>query len=233
MTTTTNLQDSRAPANTTVTLPSDYLLPYASCYVYSPKGQSDPSQRSRELCNRVKAGNTQWLRTYAAIVHQEVLQGRALKEAFHDHPVLVPVPEYRVSGPNTVWIARRVARALQQAGLAEEVWTGLRRISSVERSASAWMWERPTVEKHYQSFAVVPSSKDSKERKSILLVDDVITKGRTLAAAAMRIQEAFPRANVRAFTLIRTMGFVRDVPRLLDPCQGAIHWNGRDAHRTP
>jgi predicted amidophosphoribosyltransferase len=128
------------------------------------------------------------------------------------------------------WAARRLALALQQTGLAEDVWTGLRRVSSVEKSSSAWMWERPTVQQHYQSFTVVPSSKTARK---ILLVDDVITKGRTLAAAAMRMQDAFPTAEVRAFALVRTMGFVLDVPRLLDPCQGQIQWDGEDAYRSP
>jgi predicted amidophosphoribosyltransferase len=231
MTTTPNhrIRDSRAATNI-ASLPADYLLPYAACYVYSPKGESEVSQRSRQLCARVKSGSTQWLRSYAATVHQEVVHGRRFLEFFKEHTLLIPVPEFRPSGHMSFWAARRLALALQQTGLAEEVWTGLRRISSVEKSSSAWMWQRPTVQQHYQSFAVTPSSKSA---KNILLVDDVITKGRTLAAAAIRLQEAFPNAEVRAFALVRTMGFVLDVPRLLDPCQGEIQWNGDDAYRSP
>jgi hypoxanthine phosphoribosyltransferase len=77
---------------------------------------------------------------------------------------------------------------------------------------------------------VTPSTRAA---TTILLIDDVITKGRTLAAAAIRLQEAFPKADIRAFALIRTMGFVLDIPRLLEPCQGVIHWNGEDAYRAP
>jgi hypothetical protein len=231
MTTTHNhrVRDSRAATNI-ASLPADYLLPYAACYVYSPKGESDVSQRSRQLCVRVKSGSTQWLRSYAATVHQEVVHGRRFLEFFKEDTLLVPIPEFRPSGRMSFWAARRLALALQQTGLAEEVWTGLRRISSVGKSSSAWMWERPTVQQHYQSFAVIPSLKSA---RNILLVDDVITKGRTLAAAAMRLQEAFPKAEVRAFALVRTMGFVLDVPRLLDPCQGEIRWNGEEAYRSP
>ena len=229
MTTTHSVRDSRAVTNIAC-LPADYGLPFAACYVYSPKGESEVSQRSRQLCARVKSGSTKWLRSYAATVHQEVVHGRRFLEFFSERTVLVPIPEYRPSGHTSFWAARRIALALQQTGLAEEVWTGLRRISSVERSSSAWMWQRPTVQQHYQSFAVIPWSTPAKK---IVLVDDVITKGRTLAAAAMRLQEAFPNAEVRAFALVRTMGFVLDVPRLFDPCQGEIHWNGEDAHRTP
>jgi len=224
-----HIQDSRAVANT-ANLPSDYLLPFATCYAYSPKGESEVSRRSRQLCARVKIGSTKWLRSYAATAHQEVNHGSALCEFFGKHTVLVPVPKYESKAAATPWAARRLALALQETGLASEVWTGLKRVSSVERSSSAWMWERPTVQQHYQSFAVTASSK---EIKNILLIDDVITKGRTLAAAAMRMQEGFPKADIRAFALVRTMGFVLDIPRLFEPCQGVIHWNGEDAYRAP
>jgi hypoxanthine-guanine phosphoribosyltransferase len=92
------------------------------------------------------------------------------------------------------------------------------------------MWERPTVQQHYRSFAVIPSSSIP---TAVVLIDDVITKGRTLVAAAMRLHEAFPKADIRAFALVRTMGFVLDVERLFDPCEGEIHWNGEDAYRNP
>src|SRR5262249_15340508 len=115
-------------------------------------------------------------------------------------------------------------------GLGEEVWTGLRRVRAVERSSSAWMWQRPTVQQHYRSFAVIPSPRHPSD---IVLVDDVITKGRTLIAAAMRLREAFPAATIRAFALVRTMGLIADVERLFDPCEGAIRWDGQDAYREP
>jgi hypoxanthine phosphoribosyltransferase len=67
----------------------------------------------------------------------------------------------------------------------------------------------------------------------VLLVDDVVTKGRTLLAAATRIHEAFPDAEVRAFALLRTVGFEPEVDRLLRPCVGAIRWRRGDAHRYP
>jgi hypothetical protein len=215
-------------------LPADHRLQFASCYVYSPKGASEVSERSRQLCARVKKGSTKWLRSYAATVHQEVVSGRRFLQYFGERVLLVPIPDYYGTSRNgSVWAAWRLALALQQTGLAEEVWSGLRRISPVERSSTAWMWARPTVQQHYESFAVIPSSRPAGPATKIVLIDDVITKGRTLAAAAMRLQDAFPAAQIRAFALVRTMGFVLDVPRLFDPCEGEIHWNGEEAHRTP
>jgi adenine/guanine phosphoribosyltransferase-like PRPP-binding protein len=67
----------------------------------------------------------------------------------------------------------------------------------------------------------------------VVLIDDVVTKGRTLLAAAARVQEAFPGTEIRAFALIRTMGLTHTLERLLDPCIGEIRWRRGDAVRTP
>jgi predicted amidophosphoribosyltransferase len=211
-------------------LPREYRLQFATCYAYSPKGTSEVSERSRQLCARVKNGSTKWLRSYVASIHQQATQKRQFCGFFNEHTLLVPIPNSPSSVRTSFWVARRLALSLQEAGLAEDVWTGLRRISPVERSSSAWMWERPTVQQHYQSFAVIPSPRPPTQ---IVLVDDVITKGRTLIAAAMRLHEAFPQADIRAFALVRTMGLILDIERLFDPCEGVIRWNGKDAYREP
>jgi predicted amidophosphoribosyltransferase len=213
-----------------VALPREYRLEFASCYAYSPKGQSEVSERSRQLCGRVKKGGANWLRSYVACLRQEVASQRRFCGFFNEHTLLVPVPNSPASTRLSYWVARRLALALKEAGLAEEVWTGLRRVTSVERSASAWMWQRPTVQQHYSSFAVIASPRPPTD---IVLVDDVITKGRTLLAAGLKLHEAFPTAAIRAFALVRTMGFILDIERVFDPCEGVIRWNGEDAYREP
>jgi pyrimidine operon attenuation protein/uracil phosphoribosyltransferase len=67
----------------------------------------------------------------------------------------------------------------------------------------------------------------------MVLIDDVITKGRTILAAAARLHEAFPGADIRAFALVRTMGLLADVAGPLGPCQGVVRWAGGDAWRDP
>ena len=213
-----------------VSLPREYSLQFAACYAYSPKGESDTSVRSRQLCGRVKKGSRNWLRSYIACLRQEVAGKRHCSGFFSDRTLLIPVPNSPASTRSSLWVARRLAVTLKEAGLAEDVWTGLRRIVSVERSSSAWRWERPTVQQHYQSFAVVASARPPTD---IVLVDDVITKGRTLVAAAIRLHEAFPNVAIRAFALVRTMGFVLDIERVFEPCQGVIRWDGQDAYREP
>jgi len=219
-----------SPPTDPVALPREYGIPFAACYAYSPKGFSEVSERSRQLYARVKNGGAKWLKSYVASVHQEVARKRRFCGVFDEHTVLVPVPNNTSPTRTPLWVARRLALALQEAGLAGGVWTGLRRVSYMERTSSGWMWERPTVQQHYQSFVVIPSAKPPDE---IVLVDGVITKGRTLIAAAMRIHEAFPKADVRAFALVRTMGLILNVERLFDPCEGVIRWNGKDVYREP
>ena len=50
---------------------------------------------------------------------------------------------------------------------------------------------------------------------------------------SVRLHEAFPAANIRAFAPLRTMGLVPEVRRLIEPCRGSIFWRGGDARREP
>jgi adenine/guanine phosphoribosyltransferase-like PRPP-binding protein len=110
------------------------------------------------------------------------------------------------------------------------VWGGLHRICTVAKSATAPPGSRPTVGAHFESLVLESASLFPRQ---IVLVDDVVTKGRTLLAAATRVREALPNAQIRAFALLRTMGFVQQVDRLLEPCVGEIRWRAGDAHRNP
>jgi hypothetical protein len=180
-------------------------------------------------------GDSAWLPFYAGLVHNQAMRHGMLSGLFARESVLVPVPG---SGSATrgVWAAHRLALALHGVGLGGSVWPGVVRRFPVRKSATALNADRPTVQQHYESFAVTtrpivaglpfPPTR-------IVIVDDVITKGRTILAAAMRLQQAFPNSDVRAFALIRTMGFLRDVSQPLDPCLGVVRWSAGDARREP
>lgn len=160
--------------------------------------------------------------------------------AFGSRVVLVPVPG---SGPSQPvdWVGARLAWCLKEVGLATEVWPILRRQRAVRKSAFAPVGQRPSVLEHYASFAVegMVSSNALIRRRSgegglqLTLVDDVITRGRTLMAAAGKLREAFPTAKICAFALLRTLGPDETLRRVLDPCEGEIHWAFGDARRCP
>jgi len=54
-----------------------------------------------------------------------------------------------------------------------------------------------------------------------------------LLAAASRVREALPDAEIRAFALLRTLGRVAGVRNLLQPCRGEIRCVRGDALRSP
>jgi len=204
-------------------------LTFASCYVYSPRAIGGVAQASRELCERVKSSDPLWLPHYAAVVYRHSLRDRQLAELFAPDTVLVPVPGCGRSSAMP-WAAFRLAVALSEVGFRLPIWPGLWRRYAVTKSATAPSAARPDVHQHYDSFAVeralVPI------RRSVL-VDDVITKGRTLLAAGARLRTELPYADIRAFALIRTQGLVHRIEQLIEPCHGVIRWAGGDARREP
>lgn len=189
---------------------------------------------SRLLCERLKAADTGWLPEYAGNVRRRAMPHDVLAGLFGDDAVLVPVPGSR---PATVgvWAAERLAVALLGVGLAHCVWRALYRRYPVRKSATAVNTQRPTVRQHYESFAVatVPCAADPVAAPRLILIDDVITKGRTIFAAALRLYEVFPHADIRAFALVRTLGFLPEVSRSIEPCQGVVRWAGGDTRREP
>jgi len=212
--------------------PSLRSVPFWSCFVYSPKGSGYGSEASRQLCARLKLVDPAWLPTYAAQVREQVSRNPAWARLFERPAVLVPVPSSSVP-PGPVWAAEQLAFALRGIGLAKSVWTGINRHCAVRKSATARNLDRPTVQQHYESFAIAATLPESSHLQRIILVDDVITKGRTIFAAALRLHEAFPNADIRAFALVRTMGFLSNITHSLDPCHGVVRWAGGDVYREP
>lgn len=68
----------------------------------------------------------------------------------------------------------------------------------------------------------------------ITIVDDVLTMGRTMIACANLLHEAFPDAEIRAFAMIRTQGFVDNIEKIFDPSTGTITgYPSGKSHREP
>lgn len=202
---------------------------YASCYVYSPAGEGALCARSRLLRALLKDADARFMSRYARRVSQQT-QARALLCGFFlAGDLLVPVPGCTPARAGT-WAAARLAEALVQAGLGCGTWHGLHRVLPVRKSGTAARGLRPTVALHFDSLRMSPPVS---QPASVVLIDDVITQGRTLLAAAARAREVFPQAQIRAFALLRTLGLVAEIERVLEPCRGEIRWTGFDARRVP
>jgi phosphoribosylpyrophosphate synthetase len=145
--------------------------------------------------------------------------------------VLVPAPRSApIRDVTTLWPAQRICAQLVAGKLGREVLPCLTRTVAVPKSAFAPSGERPDVSRHFETIA---AEVGLVRGARIAVVDDVITKGATLLAAASRVQEAFPEAEVRAFALLRTMGLVEEVDKILDPCRGTITLVRGEVMRAP
>jgi predicted amidophosphoribosyltransferase len=207
-------------------------ITFTSCYVYAPGGRCDISERSRSLCALLKAGDARLIEKYARRVKQHARECPTLAGFFSSSDVLVPVPGSGPVEPLRGSVARLLAEALVREGLAGAQCDCIRRVWPVCKSATAAPRDRPSVERHYDSLAV-EFTRLCGDAGRLTLIDDVVTRGRTLLAAATRLHDVFPRARIQAFALLRTMGFAPRVDRLLDPCIGEIAWRGGDARRNP
>jgi predicted amidophosphoribosyltransferase len=193
-------------------------------------GAGAQCERSRLLRSLLKSGDARFISKYALRVRQQAEDTPLLAGFFGASDVLVPVPGSAPYSAGCLWTAEHLSVALVNSGLGARAWTGLHRVRPVQKSATAPPGKRPTAPLHYESFVV---ERPAIPPESIVLIDDVITKGRTLLAAASRLQEAFPCAQIRAFALVRTMGMIFGINRLLDPCKGEIRWRSGDAYRMP
>ena len=209
--------------------PPLFSVTFASCYIYSPRAEGWLADASRQLRGRVKSSNPAWLPRYAGFVYRSSFFDRQLAALFTPDAVLVPVPGSARSG-EAPWAALQLARALSEVGFAVPIWTGLRRRYAVTKSATAPSAGRPTVHQHYDSFEVMPTANPTRR---LVLIDDVITKGRTLLAATARLRCELPSADIRGFALIRTEGFALQIRHLEESCHGVVRWAGGDARREP
>lgn len=150
---------------------------------------------------------------------------------FGNDVVLIPVPG---STPrrdtSTSWVPEKICNVLNKEGLANSIMCNARRVCAVPKSAYQEPGSRPDAKMHYDSIAVLP---ELIPPTRILLVDDIVTKGNTVLGCAARVHETFPKAEIKAFAVIRTMGLRPDIDQVSEPCVGCISLDGNEACRDP
>jgi hypothetical protein len=206
---------------------------FAAALVYSPRGSSEVSQNSRrQIRDPLKRGDAELLQAITIHLREPLRPTRILLDFLTEDAVLVPVPRSApLTTKDALWPARLLCQALVAGGMGARIYPCLVRTERVDKSAFAEPGSRPTAQRHYDTMRVARELLDPPAR--ITIVDDFVTKGRTMIAAASRVQEAFPDAVVRAFALVRTMGLVPEIERVGDPCVGWVTYDGSEAHREP
>jgi hypothetical protein len=210
-------------------------IAFGSFLVYAPRGTSETCGRAKHFVLALKeerpiGAPAESPSGFAARRLAEERPYDLFREIFDRAPLLVPVPRSSLRVDGGIWPALNIASALTRVGVGGGVLTALERIAPIAKSAFAARGSRPRPIDHYET---IRATRLVTDRPELCLVDDVVTKGSTLIAAASRLQEVYPEARIVAFALIRTMGFVDDIDRIIEPTTGLITWSGDEADRNP
>lgn len=203
-------------------------LEFASSDVYSPRGTEVVSLRSKSRTVALKNGKAEAVAHYAKRAARLARQGE-FPGFFGAQVTLVPVCRSSMVVAGGLWVPMMLAQAMQRLGMGRSVSPLILRAKAVAKSASQTPEKRPTVQDHFDSMLVDPLAPAPTH---VVLVDDVVTRGATLLAAASRVVEAYPNVVVRAYAVIRTMSGM-EVGYFEDPCVGTIVPSGRSTHRDP
>ena len=153
-----------------------------------------------------------------------------------DVDILVPAPpSAEMKTRDAVWPARSLAEDLLAAGFGR--WTAplVTRVKAVEKLTKAGSEHRRPQAVHLPTMMVLGGlPMDAPPRPRFLVVDDVITSGATVLAAATRLIEAYPRASVAAFAGFRVIDVDPPNPAIL-PTTGLVRYSAATdrCHRKP
>ena len=204
------------------------VLEFGSLLSYSPHGSSPEIAQSKEVMKVIKADQylekpTILMSDWIAQTVKQYFDRLPFASFFKENTVLVPTPGSSLMQANSLWVPHRIATALVKTGIGKEVVPCLVRKTPVRKSAWSKPSERPTVEEHIASFSVQELISEPRPDE-VVLVDDIVTRGATLLAAANRLLEALPKAHIRAFASMRAIGDPSDFVSLSSPVIGTIQY---------
>ena len=204
------------------------VLDFGSLLSYSPHGSSSEIDQSKDVMKVLKADQylekpTIPMSDWIAQTMKQYMDKLPFASFFKENTVLVPTPGSSLMQANSLWVPHRIATALVNTGIGREVVACLVRKTPVRKSAWSKTSERPTVKEHIASFSVQELISDPL-LDEVVLVDDIITRGATLPAAANRLSEALPKAHIHAFAAMRAIGDPSDFVSLSSPVMGTIQY---------
>lgn len=167
--------------------------------IYSPRGSSENAAKSRRLLGACKNGNQDFSRILAG----QIIENN--ESSFFDNSVLVPIPRSTPTVEGAVFPSNVIAKTLVRNGLGNSVSACLKRMVAIPKSSGQYSAEtRNSVQTHLDSLLVEP---ELIMEPNLILIDDVLTLGRTAMASAIKLHEAFPEKSIKIFCPFRTRGF--------------------------
>ena len=188
---------------------------FASFLCYSPRGTSEVSRTSRTAVrDPVKRGLDSFLAKAAHALRSTI----QLEDWFGPQVTLVPAPRSAPLLAGGLWPSDRICAHLVSHDLARGSLRLLTRTKPVAKAAYS-PGNRPSYRDHQNSIRI-DFDLDIGDR--ILVVDDIVTRGDTLFACVTMLEDAYSEVEVRGFALVRTMGLIPEVEKIIDPTEGTI-----------
>jgi hypothetical protein len=208
---------------------------FGSFLAYSPKGSSDTSKRSRTWTYNIKQDKEDAISRVIDRLREEITGDKpstVLQQILTPTALLVPCPRSTPLVEGGLWPPERIAQVLKRQGFGADVAPILKRKTPIRASSTAPRGERPSVQEHLDTMGAADDRLLYTPRE-VVVVDDVITKGSTLLAAASWIRELYPDAEVKTFALVRTLGLQPEIDAVIAPCVGVIRSASGKAVRDP
>lgn len=156
---------------------------------------------------------------YIAETLYDNINEKSFLNVFDQYTVLIPVPRSNPLPPGGLWVPKRIAEEMVDKGIGGEVMLSLKRVKTVNRSSQSIPSQRPLPSEHYESLLVEKSLTMSNK---VVLIDDVITRGATLIAAANKLIDTYPKIQILSFAAIRTISNSSEFSRWFDPVRGTV-----------
>jgi hypothetical protein len=213
-------------------------LEFGSLLSYCPRGgSSEEIQLSRRIMRSIKNDSfvedppvlmSDWISSMMERRRSEL----PFNSFFVANSVLVPLPRSSLLQPDSLWVPERIANALVRKRFGARVMSCLTRSRAVRKSAIGRPDQRPTPTEHFESLAVQGNLGSTED---IVLIDDIVTRGHTMIAAANRLLEAFPSSRIHAFAAMRTVSGWTEFSHIYDPQIGSIEYreDSDDCIRRP
>lgn len=190
-------------------------LTVASLLIYPQRGTA-ASDKAREFIRyRIKQAQGQTIESTISRLREAVDAGE-FGDFFGAPRTLVPVPGHAPQEDDTLWVPRQICQAMVAAGLGTETIPCVRRALLVDRqSTRTSAQDRLTPSQHVDSMTLEGSLMLGNR---VLLVDDVVTRGATLLAAASLLRAQNPQIDIAAFALARVgEAALEDIKQMLAP----------------
>lgn len=191
---------------------------------YSPRGKSEIEIASRTVAGSCKNGDV----SFSTRLCQRIKEADLLE--YFAHSALVPVPRSTPLVDGAVFPAKIICETLASNRVGESVADCLKRKYAIPKSSGQFHADtRNTVQAHQDSLQVTPILITE---PTIIVVDDILTLGRTSMASALELQKVYPDKEIKIFCALRTRSW-KNLENIIDISKGHMSLTANGGVQLP